>query len=700
MVDDTYQQVLGEFRGDIFQRLSIIVVMGSLLTGLALVFTYPLPHQFIFVLQLFAGFVLYTRTLARQRPNLARFLFVGSLYIVLAVSMWMLPYIWLPFMVAPLLFVSELLTTRLSILAGVLFLGFTAVLIQAGYADYPLQALVVYIIFVLVVSNGSLRTIWLLLHWYRSMFGRSNTLLEETRVHRAELLQTLKSLEIARDTQQRLQTQLVYARQQAEEARRLKERFASNISHELRTPLNVIMGFTEIMHLTPEVYGTVNFPPKLQQDIYQIHRNSRHLLDMIDDVLDLSHIELSQFSLNFERTDLRKFLPDTVQLVSNLFQNKPVEFIVTIADDLPEIQIDRTRIRQVIINLINNAQRFTSQGSVTFCVYADESAVVFRVEDTGIGIPPDQIHLIFDEFFQVDYSLSRANGGAGLGLAITRRFIEAHNGRLQVESQEGVSSVFTFTLPLPRPSPSHQQQVQKPDEIISESLWLVIDADPQVSKLIRRHVRDCSIVQIDSLDQLEAAMRRYSPQGVIFNHSQDAALPDGLTNLPIPVLACSLPSTTQIVRKLGVDACLAKPMLPEQLIQQLQPYEGIESILVVDDDVGVVQLVQRTLENRYPHLSVRRAYNGEQAFEMMKARKPDLLLLDLVMPTMSGFEVIAAMKEDARLRSIPIILLTATKYIYSDDKVWGNLHVYQDGGLKPMKVLKLLNMITQAVNSS
>src|SRR5690606_15387789 len=158
--------------------------------------------------------------------------------------------------------------------ASALFLVYAALLVQSGHVTYPLQALILFTIFAYALSNGSLRTIWLLLHWYRAMFGRSTDLLEETRSHRAELLQTLKQLEIAREAQQRLQTQLIYARQQAEEARQLKERFASNISHELRTPLNVILGFTEIMHLTPEVYGPVNFPPKLQQDIYQIHRHS------------------------------------------------------------------------------------------------------------------------------------------------------------------------------------------------------------------------------------------------------------------------------------------------------------------------------------------------------------------------------------------------------------------------------------------
>jgi len=699
MEANSYQQVLLEFRSDVFQRLTIIIALCSLITGFALIFIEPMPHQFIFMLQCFAAFVFYTRYIARQHPNLARYLFIGSLYVILAVGMLMLPVSWLPFIIAPLLFVSELLTARIAIIAALLFLGFATMLVYGGYADYPLPALILFTFFVFAVSNSSLRTIWLLLHWYRSMFGRNSALLEETRARRAELVRTLKSLEMAREAQQRLQTQLIYARQQAEEARQLKERFASNISHELRTPLNVILGFTEIMHLTPEVYGTPNFPPKLQQDIYQIHRNSRHLLDMIDDVLDLSHIELSQFSLNFERTNLKQFLQDTVDLVANLFQDRSIEFIVTIADDLPEIQIDRTRIRQVLINLLNNAQRFTTQGSVTFCVDSSETEVIFQVADTGIGIRQDRLQLIFEEFFQVDYSLSRAHGGAGLGLAISRRFIEAHNGYLQVESEEGAGSIFTFTLPRSKESIEFAQRPLKSEDISRSAVWVVIDADPHISKLIQRHTPGCTIIQIDDLKELEEAIYRHSPQGVIFNDLSDAAIPVELIDLSIPVVMCSLPSTTQMVQKLGVDACLSKPILPHELIKRLQRYDDLETIMVIDDDVGVVQLVQRSLENQYPHLAIQRAYNGHQACEMMRTTSPDLILLDLAMPIMSGFEVISVMKADSRLENIPIILLTATKYIHFDDETRGDLRIYQRSGLKPMETLKLLNLITQTVNT-
>jgi signal transduction histidine kinase len=217
------------------------------------------------------------------------------------------------------------------------------------------------------------------------------------------------------------------------------------------------------MHLTPEVYGHVSFPPKLQRDIYQVHRNSRHLLEMIDDVLDLSHIEMSQFSLSFETTNLNQFLNDTVDMVSNLFGGKSVKFIVNIAENLPEVEIDRTRIRQVLINLLNNAHRFTSAGNVTFSVECRDDEVVFTVADTGLGIAKDKMQLIFEEFYQVDYSLSRAHGGAGLGLPISKRFIEAHHGHLQVTSEVGKGSIFTFTLPV-----ANKQRYLAPELVVSQ----------------------------------------------------------------------------------------------------------------------------------------------------------------------------------------------------------------------------------------
>jgi len=695
--------VLLDFRADIFQQLTESIAFFCIAAALALLFLIPLPHQLIFFLYVFSAYTLYLRVMARRRLHLARHLFVASLYIALSASLVLLPTNWLPFLVFPLVLIGELLVSHIGILLATAFFGWTALLVAGGFIDVPLAPFALFLCLMLTISNRGIQAIKMLLVWYHAMYIQTNEMLEQARTHRAEVVQFAKSLEISYDTQHRLQEQLMYARRQADEARRLKERFASNISHELRTPLNIILGFAEIMHLTPEVYGDLAFPPKLQRDIYQIHRNSRHLLELIDDVLDLSHIEISQFSLNFERTNLNQFLDDSAQIVRNLFKSSAVEFVVNIEDALPEIEIDRTRIRQVLINLLNNAQRFTPSGTVTFAAARRQNDVVFEITDTGIGIPKDRMELIFEEFYQVDYSLSRTHGGAGLGLAITKRFVEAHSGRLFVTSEEGKGSTFTFTLPLPtesRNSSSMLRAAEAPKLKPLGSLWLVIDADPQVGKLIARHTEKRQIVQIEDETKLKEAMRQYSPQGIILNRPPTEPLSVTLTNLPIPVIICSLPSTTQMVRKLGADACLSKPVRLHQIIEQFHRYDRLQSVLVVDDDLGVVQLVQRSIETQFPRTQVLRAYDGRHALEIMRTTPPDLVLLDLVMPEMSGFEVIEIMKNDPRMACIPIILLTATKYITSEDETRTEMLIREPDGLRPLDVLKLISTVMDRLNPS
>ena len=261
-------------------------------------------------------------------------------------------------------------------------------------------------------------------------------------------------------TQGRMHDQLVYARQKANEARLMKERFAANISHELRTPLNLIMGFSEIMYLQPEVYGDIHFSPRFVRDVYQIYGNSKYLLGLIDDILDLSHIEMSGFGINFARTDMNEFLRSTVEFMENLFHDGDVELILDIQSDLPSMEIDRTRMRQILLNLLTNAQRFTEQGHVIVRVYTDNQSLILQVIDTGRGIPADQIKHVFDEFYQVDYSLSRSHGGAGLGLAITRHFVEAHEGRVDVKSEVDAGTVFTVNLPNYHGSSSPSQSIK------------------------------------------------------------------------------------------------------------------------------------------------------------------------------------------------------------------------------------------------
>ena len=229
------------------------------------------------------------------------------------------------------------------------------------------------------------------------------------------------SLKNAYDLQQRIQKELIEARQQAVEARKLKERFAANISHELRTPLNIIMGFSEVIHLSPEVYTERVLPVTLRRDISQIYQNSRYLLELVDDILDLSHIAKTEFTLQLELADLSRFLEEFRLSSIDQLNIHPAEFVMDCPAEVPVVLIDQVRIRQVLLNLLNNARRYTSQGTIHISVEYNHQRIVFYVADTGIGIAQADLERIFDAYYQVDYKLSRGQGGAGLGLAICKK---------------------------------------------------------------------------------------------------------------------------------------------------------------------------------------------------------------------------------------------------------------------------------------
>lgn len=723
--DDLFTLTLRDLRTEMHARFTLLVGGFAALAAYYLLFHIPFRTDLAALLLSLTVAAVLTRSAYNVYPNLARYAFVTAMHLTLLVAMILEPNPWLPLVSLPLTLVSALLVSHSSFVVAPLAPAFAIALTYADYAAYPLLPLVGLAAFNLAITRTALATFYMALFWYRSMQQRADELLEETRDRRAELAGALKSLETSYQTQQRMQSQLIYARRQAQEARRMKERFAANISHELRTPLNLILGFSEMIYLRPEVYGEdLALPPKLYRDIDQIHRSSKHLLALIDDVLDLSHIEVSGFSMHFERTDLAAFMDDTAEIIRNLFpEPEIVAFVVDVAPDLPIVEIDRTRIRQVLLNLLTNAQRFTQRGAVTICVRPSSGGdeVIFTVADTGIGIPADKIAHVFDEFYQVDYSLSRSHGGAGLGLAITRRFIEAHGGQITVESEEGVGSRFTFTLPavhapvqqvspesapvavIPTPAPT---PLRHPDSVPTV---LVVDPDPAVSDIIQRHIGAdmVRIVQVNTAAELSGAVQEHRPRAVVRNLlPQHGRLSNGAESvfsaLPVPVIECALPSTTWMIDQLGVAACLAKPITRAQIIEQITRLNLAHGqrplrLLVVDDDMGFVQLVQRSIESlpNARDYAVSRAYDGAQAMTMVHERPPDLILLDLAMPEMDGFQVIEALHADPTTASIPIILLTATRYVQDALEHNTEMVIRQAGGLHPAEVLRCLRAVIE-----
>ncbi|MFN3980972.1 MAG: sensor histidine kinase, partial [Caldilinea sp.] len=464
---------------------------------------------------------------------------VAAIYI-LAVLLLQLP--WLAYLGMPVMSVVGLLAGYgASLLLGALFLA------AVGLANLHAPIYGVWeILFVMLTSFAinllTLGTLTTAVNWYKASQDRSDELLTVTREHRAELAQALKSLQISNTLLQKTQQELIVARKQAEHARQMKEQFAANISHELRTPLNLILGFSKIMYTSPEVYGEMSWPPTLRHDIYQVFRNSQHLSELIDDILDLSHFEMAGYTLKRETVNMTRFLRESADILANLFRNSSVSLQTNIPDNLPELEIDSTRVRQVLINLVTNAYRHTTNGFIQIDAHQCSHALEISVRDTGVGIPADKLEHIFDQFYQVDASLSRKHGGVGIGLTLSKQFVESHGGRISVQSEVGVGSTFRFTLPMIGSGGSVERTSRPLDFLADRRLQppiLLLDKDEQMYRTLQRRLDGYHWIHIHDWEQVGPESSRYRPRALVVNISEPGTAPPAVQAVGVPIIYCS-----------------------------------------------------------------------------------------------------------------------------------------------------------------
>jgi CheY-like chemotaxis protein len=496
----------------------------------------------------------------------------------------------------------------------------------------------------------------------------------------------------------------------AQDAQRAKTAFVSNVSHEFRTPLNMIIGLVDIMLESPEVY-TTKLSPELKQDLRVVQRNSEHLASLINDVLDLTRADKELLVLHLECVDLGEIIRASTEAVSPLLEKKELTLEVDVPSDLPPVTCDPARVRQVILNLLSNAARFTEAGGIGVAARREDRRVLIKVSDTGPGIAPEDGDRIFEPFFRGTGELWRDKGGSGLGLSISRQFVRLHGGRLWFESTQGVGTSFYFTLPALPPvghtlRPGHQM---REDWVWREPAFRT-DSAVSSEQLVRPRVVVCDETgslwrefasctdEVDFVDtrHLERAVDEANshPARVVIVNATEPNRLWGLVNQArqeiedTPIVGCCVHPRIERALQAGAVDYLIKPVTRADLQRVLQ--DGVKSIrrvLLVDDDPDILDLFTRMLLLCDATLEVTTALGGEQALTEMRARPPDLVLADVLMPGIDGWQLLRLMSEDDALRQVPVLLVSAQDP--AEQRVTADaLVVTKGGGLSPSKLLE------------
>ncbi len=478
------------------------------------------------------------------------------------------------------------------------------------------------------------------------------------------------------------------ARDEAEAATKAKSQFLANMSHELRTPLNAIIGFSEVLVDTVKAAGQSSMLDPLQR----IHGAGEHLLHLINQVLDLAKIESGKMELAAEPVAIVLLAEDVITTIAPLVEKGRNEIVLRCDDEVGYFVGDPMRYREILLNLLGNACKFTEDGTITVAISlyrrSDRDWVRIAVSDTGIGMAPDQLSELFSEFVQIDDSVQKQYEGTGLGLAISQHLSQMMGGEITVDSELGVGSTFTLHLPLRTEQRAAIQADKLPPEAQTEAppapqgmavaasspTILVVDDDPASVELLVLMLerKGYHVVPVTNGADVVRLAKELRPQAILLDILMPE--PDGWTVLnnlkadpdvaDLPVVIISMLDEATRGISLGASDYLTKPISTDQVLGVLKRFSGASespsktpSILVVEDDVDSREILRVILNKA--GCGVLEAGNGIEALASLKEALPDLILLDLMMPEMDGFEFLAAIREHEAWHDIPVVIITA-----------------------------------------
>jgi signal transduction histidine kinase/CheY-like chemotaxis protein len=508
----------------------------------------------------------------------------------------------------------------------------------------------------LAVKGEAIGIIELISHQWPRFYSPDQLNLAMTLANAAAVaLENARLYEEQRQTAERLQ-----------EVDQLKTQFLANMSHELRTPLNSIIGFSRV--ILKGIDGPIT--DLQEQDLGAIFNSGQHLLSLINDILDLSKIEAGKMELAIEEVDLGDMINSVMSTAIGLTKEKPIELQRDIQNNLPFVHVDRTRIRQVLINLLSNAAKFTDMGTIRVAARtqlntAGKLEVWVGVSDTGPGIAPEDQDKLFKAFSQVDASPTRKTGGTGLGLSISRYLVEMHGGHIGIISEVGNGSTFFFTLPLPDSEKSIPTELSGDGPVI-----LAVDDNSQILNLYERYLgnHNYQIYPLTDPEQSVHVAKQVQPYAITL----DVMMPgrDGWSILSqlkqdpdtchIPVVICSILEDQEKGFRLGAIDYLTKPILEEDLIQalnNLSNHSGLQTILVVGDEAEIRRLVE-TVAQQNGQYQLETAENEREALLILERITPNAIIVDGDLPGLDGHTLFETFQANPNLQNIPVIILS------------------------------------------
>jgi signal transduction histidine kinase/CheY-like chemotaxis protein len=495
-------------------------------------------------------------------------------------------------------------------------------------------------------------------------------------------------------------------KQTAEIANQTKSTFLANMSHELRTPLNAIIGYSEmLLEEAGETGGTALIP-----DVNKILSAGKHLLELINAVLDISKIEAGKMELHLENFSVPELVSGVVAVITPLVEKNGNKVKVSVDPEVTVMRTDQTKLRQSLFNLLSNAGKFTSDGTISLDVgLLPDSRIAFAIADTGVGMRPEQVEKLFQPFVQADSSTSRMYGGTGLGLVISRRFARMMGGDIAVTSQEGKGSRFVLTLPLTFDLGPGKTEFRAPAQTSApKGTVLVIDDEPAVHEILGRTLLRYGFRTEGAFNGEEGLRlaRKLHPQAITLDVMMPgmdgwavlAALKSDPDIADIPVVMLTIVDNKNLGYTLGAAEYLTKPVDREMLAGVLLRYRGnaATSALVVEDDDASREMVCRMLEAE--GWIVHQARNGREGLARLADSHPGIVLLDLMMPEMDGFEFLEEMHARKEWMSLPVIVLTA-KDLSDEDRKRLNGHVSRVLQKGQYQRDELLEYVSQLVSS-